>query len=277
MLDYPSKSKHGNREVRERFAEASELISQNRKNEAVSLLEQNVTEGCLDSAILLGDLLTDGNELDRERSIELFRLASDNDDPSGSRNLAYCYSIGLNIEKNKTKAVELYVKSALLGNARSACNAGVMFGYGNGVEQDYKEAFYWFTVSAEGGYSRGMTNLGECYEEGKGTEKNMPLAIHWFEKSGSPRALYRLSEIYLGNNEYHNEEKGKELLRRSAEMGYSRSMVKYGKSIENDNPDKAAELFGKAAMKGNAEAVAALQERGLPIPERRQRHGAAAQ
>ncbi len=270
MLDYPSKSNHTDIEVRKRFEKAYDLYETDR-DKAIDLLQKNLDEGCLSSMVLLGAILSDGNEFEREQSIELFRLASDNDDPSGCRDLAYCYAIGLNIVKDKEKAVELYVKSALMGNARSACNAGVMFEFGNGVEKDEYEAFQWYSKSAEGGCTRGMTNLGEFYLLGKGTTKNIPLAIEWFTRSGSARATYRLSEIYLSEEGFKDEVKGLALLKKSAEMGYSRGMVTYAKLIENKDPERAISFLNKAATKGNSDAIAALEEKGLPIPPSRRK------
>lgn len=146
-----------------------------------------------------------------------------------------------------------------------------MFDFGNGTEKDENEAFYWYSRSADGGCTRGMTNLGEFYLLGKGTPKNVPLAIKWFTKSGSPRATYRLSEIYLSENGFIDENKGLGLLKQSAEMGYSRGMVKYARLIEKEHPGEAVMLFNKAAVKGNPDAIAALEEMGRPIPESRRR------
>lgn len=277
MLDYPSKSNHSEPEVRRRFEEARTLFDSGDREKAAELLEENLAEGCLDSMVLLGCILADGSEIDRERSIELFRMAANNDDPSGCRNLAYCYAIGLNVEKDKSKGAELYIKSALLGNARSACNIGVMSAYGSGVRQDYQEAYYWFVKSADGGYPRGMTNLGECYLWGRGTEKNVPEAIKWFERSETPRAFYRLYEIYRSEPGFEDPEKAEDCLKRSAEMGYSRGMVEYGRRIVKTFPQKAVEYFNRAAAKGNRDAASALEKLGLPVPESKRRSKRTAQ
>jgi hypothetical protein len=267
MLDYPSKSTHPDTEVQKRLSSAYELFEKGEIEEAKKLLLTNLEEGCIESSVLLGAILADGSETDRKRSIELFRIASDEDSPTGSRNLAYCYAIGLNIEKDKKKAAELYIKSALLGNVKSACNIGVMLDYGNGVKKDYKEAFEWYTKSAEGGYTRGMTNLGEYYLWGRGTPKDVDKAIYWLERSGSPRAIFRLSEIYLDEEGYIDKAKGLEYLKQSAEKGHSRSMIRYANIIEESDPQTARGLLEKAAAKGNREAIAELEKRGLPVPE----------
>ena len=267
MLDYPSKSFHPDSEVRKRLTEAYGHFEKGELDEAKNLLRINIDEGCVESMVLMGAILADGSEMDRKSSIELFRIASDEDSPTGSRNLAYCYAIGLNIEKDKKKAAELYIKSALLGNMKSACNIGVMLDYGNGIHKNYDEAFEWYTKSAEGGYPRGMTNLGEYYLWGRGTPKNVDKAIYWFEKSGSPRAIYRLAEIYLDEEGYIDKAKGIEYLKQSAECGHSRSMIRYANMIEDSEPQKARELLEKAAAKGNRDAIAEVQKRGWPVPE----------
>ena len=106
MLDYPSKTTLDDIAVQQRLSDAYELFGKGKVEEAKKLLLINMEEGCVESSVLLGAILADGTPTDRKRSIELFRLASDADSPTGSRNLAYCYAIGLNIAKDKTKAAE---------------------------------------------------------------------------------------------------------------------------------------------------------------------------
>lgn len=253
------------------MAAASKMISEGDTAHAIPLLEKNADAGCTSSMVLLGTLLADGTEEERSRSVSLFRQAGELGDNSGIRNLAYCYAIGLNVGKDKTEGARLYTKAAEMGNVRAACNIGVMFDYGNGVEQNFVKAFGWFRRSAEGGYSRGMTNLGEFYMEGKGTEKNIPLAIEWFERSGSPRATYRLYQIYRDEADCRNPEKARMYLKASAEKGYTKGMFEYGESVEKFDRDIAIHYYNEAAAKGNQSAIDALLRLGLPIPESRRR------
>ncbi len=267
MLDQPSSSNHPNAEVRARMEKASELFKNGKKEEAIPLLEENVAAGCTSSMVLLGVILADGSEEERTRSIALFKQAGEGGDSSGIRNLAYCYAIGLNIGKDKAEGARLYTKAAEMGNARAACNIGVMYDYGNGVDQDFDKAFYWFEKSAEGGCSRGMTNLGEYYAEGKGTVKNIPLAIEMFERSGSPRALFRLHQLYRDDPGFKNDEKANHYLKLSAEKGYTKGMVEYGESMENYDKETAVYYYNKATVKGNQAAIDNLVRLGLPVPE----------
>ena len=197
MLDIPLQSGSGDPLIRGRFSKALELSSSSPGDpEIVALLEANISAGDPASMVLLGDVFSDGGSEQRSRSVELFREASRLGDASGTRNLAYCYAIGLNVAKDKAEAAKLYIAAGEMGNARAMCNIGVMYDYGNGVIQDRTAAFAWYVRSAQAGNKRGMTNLGEFYMLGKGTDRNLKLAAVWLERSGSPRALNAVGAVY---------------------------------------------------------------------------------
>lgn len=215
MMDHPSESKHANPKIREEFNKAFALLEKDNMNsDALAILKRNISEECTSSMVLLGLIYSNGNETEREESIELFHKAAKLGDNSGMRNMGYCYALGINVEKNKEKGAEWYTRAAEAGNAKAMCNIGVMYSYGNGVPVDLNKAFEWFTKSSQGGYPRGMTNLGEFYLYGKGTEKNVDAAEEWFKKSGSPRSLYRLAEVY--SRERNDKDTGMKYLRESA-------------------------------------------------------------
>ena len=265
MMDSPSRSSLDDAEVQENLDKAIELMEADPLSpEAVSLLRRNAGKGCTASMVRLGLAFADGDDGQRKESFERLRKAAESGDPSGMRNLAYCYAIGLNCEKDKAKGADLYRKAAEMGNAVAMCNLGVMLSYGNGVEKDMEEAFRWYLRSAEGGCSRGMTNVGELYLWGSGTEKNVDEAEKWFRRSGSPRADFRLAEVLL--DERGDVEEGMFFLRRSAERGYSRGLYRYGRVLEPDDPEKAAEMYSLAAAKGNKDAASRLEELGRPVP-----------
>ncbi len=266
MMDVPSASGIEDGDVRDRFDRAVALLEADPLDPvAVTLLRSNIEKGCSSSMVRLGVAFADGSDDQRKESLELFRKAADLGDSSGFRNLAYCYAIGLNCEKDKAKGAELYEKAADMGNAKAMCNIGVMYDYGNGVDKDPEKAFQWYRRSAEGGYSRGMTNLGEFYMWGKGTEKDLDEAARWFERSGTPRAEYHLAEIYM--DELGDRERGMEHLKKAADMGYSKAMYRYGFMMEMEDRLKAVNLYTKAAGKSNKDAIARLEELGEPVPE----------
>lgn len=271
MLDIPLQSGSGDPLIRGRFSKALELSSSSPGDpEIVALLEANISAGDPASMVLLGDIFADGSAEQRTRSIELFGEASRLGDASGTRNLAYCHAIGLNTAKDKPEAARLYIAAGEMGNARAMCNIGVMYDYGNGVIQDRTAAFAWYVRSAQAGNRRGMTNLGEFYMLGKGTDRNLKLAAVWLEKSGSPRALYRLAEIFL-DTEAKDKKKGTAYLEASAKAGYTKAQARYARMIEETDRETAVRLYTEAASKGNADAAVRLSELGLPVPDLKMR------
>ena len=271
MLDIPLQSGSGDPLIRGRFSKALELSSSSPGDpEIVALLEANISAGDPASMVLLGDIFADGSAEQRARSIALFGEASRLGDASGTRNLAYCHAIGLNTAKNKPEAARLYIAAGEMGNARAMCNIGVMYDYGNGVIQDRTAAFAWYVRSAQAGNKRGMTNLGEFYMLGKGTDRNLKLAAVWLERSGSPRALYRLAEIFL-DTEAKDKKKGTAYLEASAKAGYTKAQARYARMIEETDRETAVKLYSEAASKGNADAAVRLSELGLPGPDLKMR------
>lgn len=270
MMDRPNSSASSDKEICARFSKAYSLLEKDGHDpEAIGLLRENVIGNCSSSAVLLGYVYSQGSDEERRESVKLFRKAAALGNSSGMRNLGYCYAVGINTEKDKAEGARWYRMAAEAGNARAMCNLGVMYDFGNGVEKDPEQAFKWFLMSAENGYARGMTNLGELYMQGRGTGKDIAEAEKWFVRSGSPRATFHLAEIYAEMKD--DPDMGMKYLRMSADMGYSKALVRYGLLTEDENPESAREMFLKAAAKGNTAAIELLEERGIPVPESRRK------
>lgn len=267
MLDVTSKSNHLDPAVRDRFAEAYRLRERDPQSQlAKGLLAENCKAGCTASMVLLGDMYADGSEDEKKLSLNLFLSAAQLGDSSGMRNAGYCYAIGLNCERDKVKGAEWYRQAADTGNARAQCNLGVLYAFGHGVPQDSHEAFRWYLKSAENGCTRGMTNLGECYLLGNGTVPDRNEAERWFRQSGSPRAQYHLAEMFLdglGGTPIDDRE-GMKFLRLAAGAKYSRALYRLGRMTEGEDSVSAVAMYLAAARKNNREAIARLNELGIP-------------
>ena len=265
MMDNPSNTRSSDPGIVSDFSKAVELLSSDGgRDEGIRLLRSNCDRGDTDSMVRLGMALMGGTDDEKKESVELFRRAAYNGNASGMRNLAYCYAVGVNVEKDKTKGAELYRKAMEMGSWAAATNLGVMYDYGNGVPQDRDEAFRLYTLAAEHGSIRGMTNLGEFYHYGKGTPVDLDKAEMWYKKAGTPRALHRLALLYLDSPEKLDREKGMDALKRSADGGYGRAMVRYGDEIGGE---EAVKYYTSAASKGNQDAAERLRGLGLPVPE----------
>ena len=84
-----------------------------------------------------------------------------------------------NIEVNKQKSKELYIKAAKLGLAKAQYNLGVLYK----KEKDYKNAFIWFLEASKQQHQRAQYNLGIFYEDGLGTTKNLEKSKYWYKQS----------------------------------------------------------------------------------------------
>lgn len=270
MLDYPTDPRFIDDDAKACFEEASRIVQADRRDQyARVLLRKGASRGDVACMMLLGNLLFDGSEDEQREAFDLFQAAADMGDSGAMRNVGYCYALGRGTERDKEYAAMWYTRAADAGNPRAACNIGVMYDYGNGVKKSPVMAVAWFKRGAEGGSTRAMTNLGEHLVAGDGIERDLDEAERLFIESGSPRATYRLAELYLDTEEKRDPAKGQEMLEKAASMKYSRALYRYGAQIEREQPERAVEMYKEASAKGNKEAADRLRELGIEAPESR--------
>lgn len=184
-------------------------------------------------------------------------------------------------EKDYSKAVEWFRKSAEQGYAKAQNHLGVCYRFGDGVSKDYNEAVKWYRKSAEQEYVWAQFNLGVCYERGYGVSKDINEAVKWYRKSAeqgnadaqkwlkengyslkaSAEEMYNEGEYYyFGTGDYPQDyDKAVGLYRKAAEMGHIRAQFRMGKCYEKGQgvPQdyvNAVEWYRKAAEQGYAEA-----------------------
>lgn len=249
------------------LGEAGKAEDAGRIDDAMALYRKAGEAGCTDATVHLAMMLMDRSDDGRKEAIALLREACEAGNASAARNLGYCYAIGLGVDKNKELAAKLYIRASEAGNAKAMCNIGVLYLYGNGVDKDPVKAAEWYRRSAEGGCSRGMTNYACCLRDGTGVDRDPELAAEWFARSASPRAKRLLALMKLDGTGIAKDVQGARALLEDASATDSKAMVILGNLLFSEDKEKAVSLFGRAAAKGNADAVAKLQELGLPVPE----------
>ena len=270
MLDRPSESRSDDLKAKELFIKASGCLDTD-TDSAKKLLREASSQGCTASMVLLGDILIDGTAEEKKEALKFFEQAHRAGDHMGSRNLGYCYAIGLGTNADKEKAAEWYRISADAGNARAQCNLGVLYMYGHGVEKDPSKAAEWYRRSSENGYSRGMTNYACLLRDGNGVPKDTEKAVYWFTQSGSPRAKRLLAQMYLSGTDVPKDvNKARELLE-SASSKDRKAMFILGDLIYDEDKERAVSLFRKSAEKGFDDAVRRLEELGLEVPPKKTR------
>ncbi len=104
------------------------------------------------------------------------------------------------IEKDLTKAVELWTNASDLGSLYAKCNLGSYYGK---EKKDYKMANRLFEKAAKFGVEEAQHALAEFYCLGLGVEKDMAMAWRWNEKAinfGYTPARYLLAIMCLQND-----------------------------------------------------------------------------
>lgn len=74
--------------------------------------------------------------------------------------------------KNYSKAIQWYEKSANLGHADAQEMTGMMYDKGLGVRQDAATAVYWYTQAAKQDDISAITSLGNMYYTGRGVTQD---------------------------------------------------------------------------------------------------------
>jgi len=139
--------------------------------------------------------------------------------------------LGLGTEKNITKALEYYYKSAQQNDSRSAVEIGSIYFSGKDFTPDYPLAKQWFQYAASKGNPVAAYNLGVMYENGV----------------GEPADIGKAFENY----------------RISADKGYSEAQKKVGLMMYEgygtpQDYTTAVKYLIKAADQGDTEAMMAL-------------------
>jgi TPR repeat protein len=104
-------------------------------------------------------------------------------------NLASCYNLGLayekghGVEKNLTKAVDLFRKVCDEDFMAGCFVLGDAYSYGKGVEQNKQTAVALYRRACSGGFMAACTSLGKALQNGKGIEKNYAKACKLYDKA----------------------------------------------------------------------------------------------
>lgn len=113
------------------------------------------------------------------------------------------------VEKDETKALDLFHKAAAQGDARAMYYIGLMYGRRPGglahKDKDGKTAFDWYRMAAEKGDSDAQAEMGDAYDP-EAVPGSVPVArdaakaVEWYEKAGAQghiRAALLVAHMYL--------------------------------------------------------------------------------
>ena len=80
-------------------------------------------------------------------------------------------------------ALNVWLTSAMAGDAKSQVYVGEIFEKGLGTTPDHVLAATWYRKAALQGDSRGAINLGYLYEKGLGVKQDTVTALNWYRKA----------------------------------------------------------------------------------------------
>lgn len=113
-------------------------------------------------------------------SFALLGPLAEQGDARAQHKLATMYRDGHGVEKNESKAVELFRQAAEAGYVPAQLNLGVMYRAGKGVEADNNEALRWYRLAADSHNAVAQYNLGVFYATGNGVERDLVQAHFLF-------------------------------------------------------------------------------------------------
>lgn len=189
--------------------------------------------------VLVGECLRlgCGVEKDFSKAFELFSKAAEKGNSSGMYYLGICYHNAIGVSKDERKAFEWYAKAA--ENSLSEAMINVAWCYHNafGVSKDEKKAFDWYSKGAELGNRWGMCNLGNCYKDAIGVESDSSKAFEWHSKAanlGLSTAMNNVGTCYLaGRGIAKDDSKAFKWFSKSANLGHGMAMNNVGWCCEN--------------------------------------------
>jgi hypothetical protein len=77
------------------------------------------------------------------------KVKAEKGDAESQHMVGFCYTMGLNVEKDYVEASKWHRKAAEQNHVRAQCCVGVAYQFGKGVKKDYVEAYAWLNLAAE--------------------------------------------------------------------------------------------------------------------------------
>lgn len=130
-----------------------------------------------------------GEQYFKEKNIAMakfyYKKSIEQDNSDGMRRLADLYFEDKNEPDGKKKSIDLYQKSAYLGNKYSIHAMGTFIEDGKYFVKDINLAITYYKTAAELGFAPSYTRLGSLYFKGKEVYENKRLGCEYFGKSAA--------------------------------------------------------------------------------------------
>ncbi len=265
-------------ELNAKLKEGSELIFSD-PDKALSIFENLAADGNKDAAFLEGYIYSfclDDDMTDHEKAFSLFEEASESN-PYAKICLAYAYKFGRGVEKDESRADQLFDETKKDVNEADNENlpysvvayelVGDIYKDKDITGQDYKKSRFFLAKAAALGNVPAMISLGNMYDEGEGVEQDYTISKYYYYKaiqSGSSDAMYYIAMKYKTGKGFDQDlEASTKWLERAADLNNQSSINDLGYAYQTGigvEPDyvKAVELYEKAADLGDMPALVNL-------------------
>ena len=134
----------------------------------------------------------------QSEAINWLQRAADQGEASAQYRLAQLYATGRGVERDDTRAAQLYALAANGGNRNAMYNFAVALVQGDGIPANPSEAARWFQKAAQAGVVDAQFDLAVLYERGLGTPQSLVEAYRWYviaAAAGDPQARARVNAL----------------------------------------------------------------------------------
>ena len=217
---------------------ADEVVT-TKEGKKETFLERSIrlaNEGKLEDQLNLGYMYlygTNGVNQDYDEAFKYYTMAASQNDPIALNNLGSLYFNGIGTKRDIPSAIDLFTRSADLGNDNAATN--LAFIYLQGGAKDVKRnlmAINLFKASAEKGNSIAKFMLGYAYYKGFVVEKNYVEAFKLIKESALSKgkldeAQLILAEMFAsGHGTVQNYSNSVKMYREAVNQGNFEAYVK---------------------------------------------------
>ena len=209
-----------------------------------------------------------------DESFKWYERASAQDNVEGICRLGICYQKGYGVEKDETRAFQLFLKASEMGLLEAQFQLAEAYHFGKGILRDDKKAMDLYYKTAQKGHSISEFMVGLYYMLNRGeisntlsitSKRDTVIAFDWFLKSakqGYHPAQRRIGAFYETGTDpcVRNVGKALEWYQKAAEQKNPLALFAMGRlyanGIDEENPDnsRAFDYYMQAANMNLREA-----------------------
>jgi TPR repeat protein len=144
------------------------------------------------------------DEGDFATAFKIWQGLAEQGDELSQFNLGVMYSRGEGVEKNGSRALEWYSRSARQGYAPAQFNLGTVYLEGKFTSKDATKAAAWWQMAAEQGFVQAQFNVASLYCRGIGVTRDRDQCKFWYQRAdsnGDTHARRMLDLIIARENE----------------------------------------------------------------------------